>query len=765
MMRHFKRTKGKQAGVKNFMIRICEIILPKLSRLALLAVLLSIPLSSPAAWQLVWSDEFTQPDGSSPDSSKWGFDTGGGGWGNNELEYYTSRTNNARIVGNQLVIEAKQESFGGRSYTSARLLTKGKWSWTYGRMEARLKIPKGQGIWPAFWMLGANIDSSNWPACGEIDIMENIGKSTEQGKVYGTIHGPQNGGDYNGGAGVGGNYTLPNNAIFSDDFHVFAVEWTTNQMKWYVDSNLYFTATPASLPSGGTWPFTQPQFFLLNVAVGGNWPGNPDGTTVFPQQMLVDYVRVYNYVPSAPSAPTGFTASPGSGKVFLTWDDSTSGATAYNIKRATSSGGPYIIVGSSTTDSFTDSGMSDCSTYYYVVTATNVVGESAASSEQTAALGAYAVAVNSGGSAAGQFIADAYFTGGTQAAPTTSAIDTSGLVAPAPQSVYQSERYGSCTYTFPGLTSGVNYRVRLHLAEYYWTSVGQRRFNVSINGTQVLTNFDIIAVTGAQNKATIQEFTATASGGQIVIQFTTVTDNAKIGGIELVLARTATPASLNTTAGNSQVSLKWNAVAGATYTVKRAASGSGPFTTLSSGLSLTNYTDSGLTNGVTCFYVVSASMLGCESTNSVAASATPVCTPPASPVAGNNGPLWMGMTLNLTASTVPGVTYSWSGPNGFSSTSQNPVITNVSTNAAGIYSVTTTAGGCSSAPTYTTVIVNPPAQVIIQPSGDDLVLSWPAGTLQSATNATGPWVDVAGATSPLTNPAVAAQEFFRVRTP
>ena len=248
----------------------------------------------------------------------------GGGWGNNELEYYTSRTNNARIVGGQLVIEADQESYGGSSYTSARMLTKGKWSWAYGRMEARIKIPRGQGIWPAFWMLGTNIDSVGWPTCGEIDIMENIGKTSDQGTAHGTIHGPQSGGDYNGGAGVGGTYTLPGGAALADDFHIFAVEWTTNQIKWFVDTNQYFTATPASLPSGGTWVFTQPQFLILNVAVGGNWPGNPDGTTVFPQQMLVDYVRVYSYVVSSvPDVPTGLNATAGGTQVVLSWSAST----------------------------------------------------------------------------------------------------------------------------------------------------------------------------------------------------------------------------------------------------------------------------------------------------------------------------------------------------------------------------------------------------------------------------------------------------------
>lgn len=254
---------------------------------------------------LVWDDEFNQPDGSPPDSTKWGYDIGGGGYGNNELEYYTSRTNNARIVKGQLVIEADHENYGGASYTSARLKTLGKWSWAYGRVEARIKIPRGQGIWPAFWTLGTNINSMSWPACGEIDILENIGNSNNLGIVYGTIHGPVSGSlDYNGGAGVQGRYSLPGGAALADDFHVYAMEWTTNQIRWFVDTNLYFTATPKSLPSGGTWVFTQPQFLTLNVAVGGRWPGNPDGTTVFPQQMLVDYVRVYQQTTPNPISVT-----------------------------------------------------------------------------------------------------------------------------------------------------------------------------------------------------------------------------------------------------------------------------------------------------------------------------------------------------------------------------------------------------------------------------------------------------------------------------
>ncbi len=720
----------------------------------------SIPVR--ADWQLVWSDEFAQADGTPPDPTKWGYDTGGTGWGNNELEYYTSRTNNARIMGGQLVIEARQESFGGKNYTSARLLTKGKWSWTYGRMEARIKIPRGQGIWPAFWALGANIDSVNWPGCGEIDILENIGKTTEQGKVYGTIHGPQSGGDYNGGAGVGGSYTLPGGAALADDYHVFAIEWTTNQIKWYMDNVQYFTATPASLPGGGTWPFTQPQFLLLNVAVGGNWPGNPDGTTVFPQQMLVDYVRVYNYVASVPPTPTGLTTSPGSSKVFLSWD-ATPGATGYNVKRATTSGGPYTTVASTSDNNYTDTSVANCSSYYYVVAATNSVGTSTNSSEQAASLGAYALAVNSGGTAVGQFAADANVVGGTIGATVSTVIDTSGLVAPAPQLVYQAERYGNFTYTFNGLISGATYKVRLHSVETYWTAVGQRRFNVTINGTQVLTNFDIIAAAGAANKAVISEFNAVASGGQIVIQYITVTDNARASGIEIILPQPAAPTGLTATAGVSQVSLNWNPIAGATYNVQRATGSDGPYIFILNGLTVTNCVDVGLTNGVTYFYIVSANVLGCTSTNSAFVSATPMCVPPAAPAAGNNSPLWPGMTLNLTASTVPGASYSWTGPGGFTSTNQNPSVTNISAAGSGSYAVTATVGGCVSVPAPTTVTVNPPAEVTIQSMSGHIVMSWPAGTLQFSTNVFGPWNDIIGAAPPRTNPATSQNQFYRLK--
>jgi beta-glucanase (GH16 family) len=233
--------------------------------------------------------------GSPVDSSKWSFDIGGGGWGNNELQTYTNRPVNSRLEDGVLVITAIKENYAGpdnmtRDYTSARLLTKNKFTQTYGRFEARIKVPFGQGIWPAFWMLGDDIDTVGWPNCGEIDIMEHIGK--QPSIAHGTLHGP----GYSGANGITASYALPSSQKFSDKYHVFAVEWEPNVIRFYVDGRLYKTRTPADLPSGKSWVFNHPFFLVLNVAVGGTWPGNPDAATVFPQRMLVDYVRVYKAI-------------------------------------------------------------------------------------------------------------------------------------------------------------------------------------------------------------------------------------------------------------------------------------------------------------------------------------------------------------------------------------------------------------------------------------------------------------------------------------
>jgi beta-glucanase (GH16 family) len=244
--------------------------------------------AAPEGWKLVWSDEFDGAAGQKLDPGRWVYEVGGTGWGNNQLEFDTDRAENAALDGNgELVITARKESYMGRSYTSARLKTQGKFEHGYGRYETRMRIPFGQGIWPAFWMLGVDIGSAGWPSCGEIDIMENIGR--EPDTVHGTLHGP----GYSGGAGIGAASKLAAGQRFADAYHVFAIEWEQDVVRWYVDGKLYQTRTPRDLPGGARWVYDHSFFVLLNLAVGGQWPGNPDASTTFPQTLRVDYVRVY----------------------------------------------------------------------------------------------------------------------------------------------------------------------------------------------------------------------------------------------------------------------------------------------------------------------------------------------------------------------------------------------------------------------------------------------------------------------------------------
>ena len=258
-------------------------------RLLGLMTLISALLAAADDWTLVWHDEF---DGPTLDTTKWSLLTGGNGWGNNESEYYTVRRENAYVEKGVLVIKAIRERYSGpdhveKPYTSARMQTLGKFEQAYGKFEARIQVPAGNGIWPAFWMLGADIKTARWPGCGEIDIMENIGR--EPNIVHGTLHGP----GYSGDKGITGQYALPEGQRLSGDFHVYNVEWEPDVIRWYIDSHLYHTVSRADLPPNTRWVFDHPFFLLLNVAVGGNWPGPPDESTVFPQTMLVDYVRVY----------------------------------------------------------------------------------------------------------------------------------------------------------------------------------------------------------------------------------------------------------------------------------------------------------------------------------------------------------------------------------------------------------------------------------------------------------------------------------------
>lgn len=234
--------------------------------------------------KLVMQDEFDT--NGAPNSAIWTYDigTGNNGWGNNELEYYTNSSDNVKVEDGMLQITAKKQAFMGSEYTSARLLTKGLFEQKYGRFEARIKMPWGQGIWPAFWLLGADSDTVTWPLCGEIDIMEYKGQ--EPTVTHGTVHGP----GYSGATAITKSYDLINNR-FDTDFHIFGIEWGKNYINFYVDDVLYNQITPNKVT--GEWVYDKPFYIILNLAVGGNYVGSPNNETTFPQTMLVDYVRVY----------------------------------------------------------------------------------------------------------------------------------------------------------------------------------------------------------------------------------------------------------------------------------------------------------------------------------------------------------------------------------------------------------------------------------------------------------------------------------------
>jgi beta-glucanase (GH16 family) len=246
--------------------------------------------SESVGYGIVWRDEFDGELGQLPDPTRWGFDVGTD-WGNLQLEFDTDRAENVSLDGKgNLAITAREENFAGQSYTAGRIKTMGLFQQARGRFEARIQMPVGQGIWPAFWLLGANIDEVGWPQCGEIDIAEYRGQ--EPRVLHGTIHGP----GYQGDASLGSKHVLAQGG-FHLGFHVFAIEWDEDSITWQVDGHTYHSIGSADLPRGTEWVFNKPFFILLNVAVGGRWVGSPDENTVFPQTMLVDWVRVHGPKP------------------------------------------------------------------------------------------------------------------------------------------------------------------------------------------------------------------------------------------------------------------------------------------------------------------------------------------------------------------------------------------------------------------------------------------------------------------------------------
>jgi beta-glucanase (GH16 family) len=307
---------------------------------------------------LAWSDEFNGPAGSAPNPSSWRLETGGSGWGNEELETYTSGTANAAQDGaGNLVITARKEQtgtscwYGPCQYTSARLITESKFAQAYGRFEARIKIPRGQGMWPAFWLLGDDIYTAGWPNSGEIDVMENIGK--EPGTTHGSLHSP----GHSGANSLTAAYTLPNGKALADDFHVYGVDWKPDSITWSVDGRAYATKTRADVGSN-PWPFDHPFFAILNVAVGGGWPGSPDASTSFPQRMLVDYVRVYRLA-STTSATGSTSVTTTSGTTSAATTSAASAATAATASSIRGLGGKCVTLPGSGADG-TQLQMWDC---------------------------------------------------------------------------------------------------------------------------------------------------------------------------------------------------------------------------------------------------------------------------------------------------------------------------------------------------------------------------------------------------------------------
>lgn len=274
---------------------------------AIVVILVTAASAAVGQYNLIWSDEF---DGPTLDPNNWECMIGDGtayglpaGWGNNELEYYTSRSENVYLSGGFLHIVARKESYQGHEYTSARLRSLHKREFLYGRIEARIKVPSGQGFWPAFWMLPTDSPYGGWAASGEIDIVESVNVPMT---VYGTIH---YGGGWPNNVSSGGSYQ--NGSSFANAYHVYALEWEPDVMRWYCDGNLYYTVGSSTwystaAPGNDRAPFDTPFHILLNLAVGGNWPGYPDGSTVFPQQLLVDYVRVYQLPAQSPYSGTAY---------------------------------------------------------------------------------------------------------------------------------------------------------------------------------------------------------------------------------------------------------------------------------------------------------------------------------------------------------------------------------------------------------------------------------------------------------------------------
>jgi beta-glucanase (GH16 family) len=627
----------------------------------------------------VWSDEFSNTN---VDTTKWTFDigNGSGGWGNNELEYYTSRATNVYVADGLLHVVARKESYNGYRYTSAKLKTLGLFSQVYGRFEFRAKLPQGKGYWPALWLMPRDSVYGGWAASGEVDIMENKGRIPTQ--VMGTLH---FGGAYpNQAQSYGPSYNFAGGDSVTN-FHVYALEWTTNQFAWYVDGVCYESQS-SWYTTGGPYPapFEQPFYIIMNLAVGGNFDGNPDGTTVFPGDMQIDYVRVYDWAPTAAADLNlrfGFDDPPGSN---TTASDTSDGGTNATLQMMDGNGNPadyHGAAGSGVAGAVNGWRALDFSTNG--VNQPGIPGPLAATTNASLGFGVvsnFTVSLwfkQNALMAPGASIGPRLFVLGGGSPVDTDAANSMGLMFQSASQLY---------FQMDGVT--VPFSINPQTNTWVFIAAVYDGDSVTIyQGTDgavssVSTNVAVAAtldfgLSGALYIGNRQDRQRSFNGRIDDFRFYRgVGDAAFVENVRLLAARP--PWGISATAGDTQVDLSWGTAFGATsYNVMRATTSGGPYAKLAQGqqVASTAFTDSTASNGTTYYYVVASVNPAGEGALSAEVSATPGSTNQPSFLSmqtSSNGLVlnWSSGTLQ-SATNVPG---SWYDVVGAASPYTNPLV-------------------------------------------------------------------------------------------
>jgi hypothetical protein len=519
----------------------------------------STPLA--ANWSLAWGDDFTGSANSNYNTANWTPDvvnnTGNNPFGDGTIMSTTDSLQNAYLDGNGDLVVAMTYNAASSAYDSARLISNSPVG-PYGRIEARIMNPAATGMGAAFWALGSNYWSTTnpvaWPKCGELDMME--AQAANPGQGGSTIHGYETDSgtnyEYNG---LSVSYSLPAGQTFDQAFHTYAVQWAPYHIQYFLDGVQYGDVSMADLSAADIWPMNESINFILSSGVGGNG-GTPNGIG-YPSNLTFDYIHYYQWAAGVPSPVTGLTATANfSNAVNLSWTASASSGVTYNVYASTASGvAPSVatlVAEQVSGTTYQHTGLQPGTTYYYTVVASNWGGESAvakATATTKAAGNSTGLQLSAGGYAVGTYMASNFVVGGSTNYHMGNAVNTSLVTNPAPQLVYDTERWGPAAWTITGLTPGAGYNVRLHFVEATHNASGQRAFNVSINSQNALTNFDVFHAAGAMNKAVTQEFyTLADESGIIELQTTLGTNgdgdlNPTISAIEIIPATTTTAAS------------------------------------------------------------------------------------------------------------------------------------------------------------------------------------------------------------------------------